>query len=181
LVFVGSACLAFAASAAEVYRTVDEAGHPSFSDRPSLGSERIEIRPVPRVSPAGAATAPSGAAVSPAPAERKEGQTRKTASYSTIEIVSPGNDAAIRSNAGNVTIGVHLEPELAESDRVQVVLDGKPFGKPSRNTVNTLSNLDRGTHRLQVRILDGSGRVLGSGSPIVFHLLRAAVLRQPSG
>jgi hypothetical protein len=35
-----------------------------------------------------------------------------------------------------------------------------------------LVNVDRGTHRLQVQVLNRSGEVIQESDPVVFHLLR---------
>ncbi len=167
--------------------------------------------------------------------------------YIGAVIVSPGNDAAVRSNAGNLTVRARIDPQLQNGHRLQLMLDGVPRGvarltriahqlpaadadasrkrgravgmrgvppraprlrapsgrldvlssTPARpcgprdhagrrlDALATkvgercglvpafeLQNIDRGTHSLQLRILDNAGAVVFAGAPSTFHLLR---------
>ena len=152
--------------------------------------------------------------------------------YIGAVIVSPGNDAAVRSNAGNLTVRARIDPQLQNGHRLQLMLDGVPRGvarltriahqlpaadadalalrgRAPSGRLDVLSstpappcgprdhagrrldalatkvgercglvpafelqNIDRGTHSLQLRILDNAGGVVFAGAPSTFHLLR---------
>lgn len=92
--------------------------------------------------------------------------------YTRAVIVAPGDDAAVRSNAGSLTVLTRVDPRLQEGHRLQLLLDGVPRGTAGRRPEFHLENLDRGTHSLQIRIIGDGDRVLYTGPPSVFHLLR---------
>ena len=70
------------------------------------------------------------------------------------------------------------EPELAPGNTIQFVVDGKSFGGASRNTVKTLSNVDRGTHTLSARVVNETGKTLATTPAMTFHLFRASIARR---
>ena len=92
--------------------------------------------------------------------------------YIGAVIVSPGNDAAVRGNAGNLTVRARIDPQLQNGHRLQLLLDGVPRGVARRMPAFELQNIDRGTHSLQLQILDNAGGVVFTGAPSTFHLLR---------
>ena len=92
--------------------------------------------------------------------------------YTGAAVVSPENDAAVRSNAGNLTVRVRIVPELREGHRLRLLLDGVPQGAARRAPVFELTNIDRGTHNLVLHIVDEADAVVFSGAPSTFHLLR---------
>ena len=57
------------------------------------------------------------------------------------------------------------------------LMDGAPMGPPNRSGTFPLANVDRGTHQLQVRIVNDAGEVLLNGQPSVFHLQRFSALQ----
>ena len=94
------------------------------------------------------------------------------ASYTDAVIISPADDTAVRSNVGNLTVRGQVSPKLESGHRAQLLLDGVPQGAPSRTLEFSLENIDRGTHRLRIRILDVADNPVFSGAPSTFHLLR---------
>ena len=92
--------------------------------------------------------------------------------YTRAVVVSPADDAAVRSNAGNLTVLTHVEPQLQDGHRLQLLVDGTPRGAAGRNPEFHIENVDRGTHSLQLQIVDDSHRILFTGPPSTFHLLR---------
>ena len=93
-------------------------------------------------------------------------------SYIRAEILYPADDAAVRSNAGTLTVLVRVDPQMQDGHRPQLLLDGVPSATAGRKQEFHLENIDRGTHTLQLQIIDGSGRVLFTGPQSTFHLLR---------
>ncbi len=92
--------------------------------------------------------------------------------YTAAVIVAPANDAAVRSNAGNLTVRGQISPKLESGHHAELLLDGVPQGAPRRIPEFSLENVDRGTHRLEIRIVDSDGQVLFAGAPSIVHLLR---------
>ena len=150
-----SLCFPFAALA-EVYRSVDEDGNIVFSDEASPGAEKIII-PEPQTMPA---LDIGGSQYKPA--------TKAPQPY-TVAITEPVDDAAVRDNAGNISVSASVEPGLSSGDRLVIYMDGKEVGTGA--AVN-LQNVDRGTHQLRAVIKDKNGRIRKSSKSVSFHMLR---------
>lgn len=97
---------------------------------------------------------------------------RGPVSYTQAVIVSPANDSAVRSNSGTLVIQGRVSPELESGHQAQLLLDGVPQGAPNRSLEFFLENIDRGTHRLEIQIIDPGGKVVFAGAPSKVHLLR---------
>jgi hypothetical protein len=109
--------------------------------------------------------------------DNNEDKEIETAIDYKIRIISPNEDESLRSNEGIVNVNVSILPELdlARGDQVTVSIDGEVIGEPSTNTNFTLTNIDRGTHTLQLSVIDVKNRTLSSSDTISFHLLRHSV------
>jgi len=147
-----------------IYRSYDADGNPVFSDEPSAGSESIDIGEVQTV---------------PAETDVKFEYTKRESSkpgwYSGLMITSPGNDEAVRANAGDITVEVKIEPRLRKQDRIKLYLDSQLVEEGSETSF-TLTELDRGTHRLYASVFDDKGEELLRSSAVTFHLQRESVL-----
>lgn len=91
------------------------------------------------------------------------------------KIVSPKEDMAIRSNNGTLVINVTIKPEKKSNQLLQLLLDGLVFGKSQTSTTIRALNVDRGTHQLQVQLLDSEGKVLTKTQIVTVHVQRAAI------
>jgi len=74
------------------------------------------------------------------------------------------------NDARELPLQLDLQPALAPDHRIRVYFDGKPKGGPFRETHIVLQDINRGPHRLQVRLVDGAGRVLAeTGKITIYH------------
>jgi hypothetical protein len=160
-----------AALADRIYRSVDAQGRPVFSDKPPTeDAQPLDMAPLmtfeaPPLEAAPHYSDPIAAASGPA--------------YEALAIVSPRHDEAVRSNTGDVSITTRLTPVLRTDHRLQFLLDGQVVdGAPDGGTFN-LTNVHRGTHVVQARVVDEGGRVLIESSPVTFHMLQISVLTRP--
>jgi hypothetical protein len=177
-------CVATAApAAAQIYRTVDADGNVVFTDvppRPGETAEKVELSggstftPPPDPEPTESRLRWSSTDTD----EQVTADTMATV-YETVEVVSPGNDETVRENSGNITIAVRVVPELRPGHRVQLELDGQPL-QTSQTPTFQLQHVDRGTHQVQVHVLDQAGAVIRSSDPSTFHLLRYSKLTAPN-
>ena len=167
------AVLAAPAAHGEIYRYVDESGTVVYTDKPRPGAEKVELPGisvyrggVPR-----AASAPAGG--------RKETARDSAPAYEAVRIVSPANDQAFWSAAGEVVVQVETQPELRvkAGHRLRLYMDGRPMEGLLETTAVRLRNVARGTHTLRAEVVDGAGRVLAESEPVTFHLHRPSVLR----
>jgi hypothetical protein len=151
---------------AGVYRSVDEDGNIVYTDKPSPDAEKIKIDNVQTV-PAG----DSNFEYTPPENLSEEG------AYTKLEVVNPENDHVFTGNTGDVTVSVMIEPALntKRGDRLILTLDGKKAGD-STSTSFTLANLDRGTHTIEVYVVNKGGKSLMESAPVSFTMKRTSVL-----
>lgn len=166
------------AAANRIYKTVDEDGNVVFSDqppRPDQSGAAVELEPEntftpPPVDEATAAETPAS--------DDPEEDTPAGPAYRSLAVASPANDEGLRENAGNVAVVAAIDPALGPQHTLQVYLDGE-LRQSTQSPSAQLLNVDRGTHTLELRIVDESGTVLISSAPSVFHLQRRSVINQP--
>jgi hypothetical protein len=144
-----------------VYKTVDENGNVIFTDKPSEEAEEVKIQKL------------ENTIGNPNPAKYRPSMPKSendSTSYKSFSVSSPENGAGIRSNNGNVSISLSLEPGLNPGHKILVSMDGEQIGS---GLAVSLQNVDRGTHSISAKVVDGNGKVLISTSSS-FSLLRAA-------
>jgi len=157
-----------AVAAPKVYKKVNPDGSVEYSDVPQdETAEPIKLKPLQSI------TLPPLPATSsqPAPVEKE-----KPFKYKSIRIISPQDDEPIRSNNGDFTANAELTPGL-QSDlehHLQWFMDGKALPGANSLTLN-LKNVDRGTHQLQLRVIDFDNRTVIETPSISFHILRVSL------
>lgn len=162
-------------AASRIYKTVDENGNVVFTDIPPKEGESgqaIAVETPNTFQPEQPETREQWIV------EPDEEAAEDEFVYNSIIITSPTNDQAVRENAGNVTIATQVEPELQIGHHIRIVMDDTPE-QAGPQTVFTLPNVDRGTHTLLAQVVDDAGNVLLTSSPVVFHLQRVSIRKQP--
>ncbi|MBS7662365.1 DUF4124 domain-containing protein [Pseudomonas lalucatii] len=151
-------------ASAQIYKYTDEKGNTVFTNQPPDGSaaQPVELPPTNSV---------EMPAPSPAPAGGASTETAAQAPYRTLQLTDLPSDEALRANNGTFSVGVALEPRLAASHRLRLLLDGQPYGQPSRALRLQLSNLDRGEHSLAVEVLRGD-RTIQQSPTVTFTVQR---------
>lgn len=144
-----------------VYKSVDENGNIIFTDKPSIDAEEIKLQKLQTIKN------PNPAKHTPRPKQPKQ-----DASYKTFLVSNPADGAGLRSNDGDVSISLSLQPPLRPSHKIIILLDGKEVSNGSNNSVS-LQKLDRGTHNISANVIDENGKQLISTSS-TFSLLRAS-------
>lgn len=164
--WIGLVCLCVATLAgAQVYRSVGPDGTVQFSDQAAPDATPVDVQPAQTVPMGGPVHRP---VASPSPATPQPARP----TYGRFEILSPSPDEGVRANDGNVTISLALDPPLLPGHRVVVLLDGRPVGSPDASLQVALTNLDRGTHRVEASVVNAGGQTLASAGPLTFHVLR---------
>lgn len=171
------------ATLANIYKWVDQHGTVHFSDQPQPGASLVPVDPKTlNDSPAATASEPAAAASdntrqvpNQAEANPADKHPPVPATYKTLEIITPANQGTIRDNNGTIEIKVNVEPKLNEGDSLQVLLDGNPYGDKNNTTSLSITNVDRGEHKLAVQLEDKNGTVLKTSSTITIFLHRAFI------
>ncbi len=158
--------------AAEVYRSVDEDGNITYSDKPTEGAEKIKKQDVQTID---TPNIPQFKYTPP-----RDQTAEKPAIYNSIAITSPENDTSVRENAGNLTVNVSLKPNLktAYGHSLSLTMDGKEVGS-GRSRTFSLTNVDRGTHTLVARVKGSNGQVIIQSEPVTFTLQRVSIRAVP--
>jgi len=159
-------CCVVMTAQAEVYRLVDKNGNVIFSDQPHPDAEKIEIDTLPSYTPVAIPETLS-----------EEQQKGDEVPRYKVKILTPANDETVRNNAGLVNINAKVTPPLDQdrNDQLTIKLDGQTLGEPSTSPNFTLSEVERGTHTVQVVVVDKDKKTIKSSKTITFHLQRIAV------
>ena len=155
--------LSHTAMAADVYKTVDKNGNVTFTDNPdpTKKSEVVDLPPITAIPPA-AKTTPSSS--------YKPLNGKSEDPYQSLTITQPANDSTIRDN-GSFSVKAGIKPRLYGDHKLQLTLDGVIQGKTQRGTSFKLENIDRGTHQLEISIVDKKGTVIRKTNSTV-HIQR---------
>lgn len=150
---------------AQVYRSVGKDGSVTFSDQPSDGAVKVQVKKLETIK----------SVDTPVPPSSSTGQQAQQNIYTGISITSPADDQAIRENAGNLSVSVSVTPGLKPSHKLVLYLDGKKYSTGTADSFS-LHNIDRGTHQLRVAVVDNGGHQLIDSKSVTFHMLRHSVL-----
>lgn len=157
----------------KVYYWVDKDGKTHFSDTAAPGAKQITVEnknlvstnPVNEVE----TTKPTHSEVDDLSLDKE-----KVIEYQA-QIVSPQDNMAIRSNNGTLEVYVKTIPEKESSQRLQLFLDDQPLGSPQISPTIRTFNVDRGTHQIQVQLVDETGKTLAKTQIITVHLQRTTL------
>lgn len=155
---------------AQVFTYIDESGNRVFTDRPrNQAAQAVESR-ITNSMPA-TPVAPRAPAVARPTAE-------PAVTYTQLQILAPADDATIRNNAGDLEVAIDSQPPLHAGHFFRITLDGAPAGEASTSTLHPLHNVDRGSHRLVIEIVDAQGKTIQQSSPHTFHMMRTSLAQR---
>ncbi len=175
--------LAFSCAHAEIFKWVDGDGNIHYGDQPDSAAAK-PMKKLPGLSTYAPPVTPEksedmseedrGVVASPA-ADKKSAP-----GYRSIDIVSPEDQATVRSSPGTVSVFVALAPVLREGDYLKVILDGSPSKAKYQGTVINLQNVDRGEHKLAVAVYSKQGKELLRSGTRTFFLHRTIAKPRPA-
>jgi hypothetical protein len=165
LILLGCIVISTAVAETRVYENVGPGGEVEYSDKPTSNAKPITVTP-------NVVTLPDVPKYSSSDQKGKQQDNQR--SYTTVKITTPANEEAIRSNAGNFAATAEVVPEVSGGDSIQWLFDGQKV-KGASTAFLTMVNVNRGTHTIQVQVVNADGEVLESSEPVTFHLLRVAV------
>jgi hypothetical protein len=151
----------------QVYRSVDANGKVTFTDSPP------KDRPSSAVKIAEPNTLPAeNITKNVAPNTDKDAHI----AYSSVSITSPQEDQTFGNEVESISVNAALTPHLQKGDRVQFYLDGAAWGEPIRGLHKQLTEIERGTHTIEVSVLDHDGHELIASKKVNFHIRRVSKL-----
>lgn len=153
------------------YKSIGPDGSVIYSDRPTPNAEEVRL---PEPSTYAPPALPAGEGP---PAVGEEPMSRDL--YEAVRIVAPPNDGTLFAALGGVDIDVTLQPDLMEGHTLSYIVDGKELAKGLRTNRVRVTDLERGTHHLEVVVRDEGGSIVGRSARITFHLRQSSLL-EPS-
>ncbi|MDV5172268.1 DUF4124 domain-containing protein [Photobacterium rosenbergii] len=169
-------------SASQIYTWQDEDGTTHFSDQPHTGAAVLDIQlPAPPAPlPVGNATTSADSSfIDDQPSPEEQLSNGSALPEPSIQIDNPTNQQTLRDNQGNLTITASANRKLNQGHNVQLRLDGEVYGRPQAQLSWPLTNIDRGSHTLQVELLK-HGKVIASSEKITVFLHRARINQRPA-
>jgi hypothetical protein len=158
----------------DIYKYTNPNGTVEYSDQRGKGAVEVEIGPLQTYTP-------------PLPKIKtthdSESQPQEAVSSYQVSIVNPHNEATVRENTGRVEVTLQVKPPIeADSNyTLQLLLDGQVVGRASTRLKYILTNVDRGTHKLQAKLLDSSRISVAQSEIITFYMRRISILFRGNG
>jgi len=157
-------------AAEKVYKKVNPDGTVEFTDKPGDDAEEIPVRKTPSIK------------IKPAPnlnVNTSRG-SKQVFTYDEVVVTNPANDETIRDNAGNISLAGMIRPDVQTGlgHQLRWMMDGKPL--ENKGLTLQLTNVDRGTHSVQLQVIDKQGEVVASSQSVTFHLMRYASPAKPA-
>jgi hypothetical protein len=165
-----SALIAAAASAAPAWTWVDASGTVHYSDRPVPGARQIELSGAQGFGSQGTRGSLSAGAQG----------TTSGGPYQSVEVVSPADQETLWNIGGVLPVQVRFQPALQSSHRYDLLLDGERRNLNTTSTRASLPDVFRGTHTLQVVVLDSAGAEVSRSPPRTFFVQQTSVLNPNS-
>lgn len=164
-----------ASAQAEVYRWTDANGVVHYGDRPQDGHSRpVELPPLQVIpgAPAARPAPPAGAQVPAASAAPTTAAAARPAPVQPkLRVVAPTPDLVLHDTSRTIAVRVELDAPLPEGAALLYYLDGVAAQKPGTALAQTLVDVDRGTHLVDVGVVDAAGRVLYRTPPVIVHVM----------
>jgi hypothetical protein len=145
-----------------IYKKVGPDGEVIYSDNPLPDSKEVKV---PQAS--GYKPVKPPPAFTPYQPPEKKSQAKPQVKLS---ITSPKQDEVIWGVQDQISVTVDLEPGLAAGEQLEYLIDGKSVLTGSA-TSYTFSKVYRGTHTLEVRLIDHAGNSILS-QKVTFHMHR---------
>jgi hypothetical protein len=161
--------------AAAVYMQVDQNGNTSYSDSPGPAAVKVDV--------------PTGNSVSsstPQPTAKQTNMPEPTGEtvvaagdtprkpYTEFLIADP-TDQETFQNQRDIGIELKSEPNLQKKDKIQLFLDGVPYGEPQPSVHLRILQVARGTHVIYAVLLDNDNQVLKKSNIVTIYIHYASV------
>jgi hypothetical protein len=151
-----------------VWKWKDEKGVTHYSDQPGPGAVRVELSSQTFSSD----EARTDIQVDTSPRPRAE----PAQSYNALQITSPQHDQTMFASEGPVNVQVNVDPGLQPGHSIQILLDGVNISAEGSTALSaTLSQVDRGTHSLQAKVVDSNGETVVSSTTVMFHVQQTSI------
>lgn len=162
-------------SAQGVYKTVDDEGRVSYSDKPPAKREKDEEAKLPSVNtvPGERSRGSQGSGRN----RQNEPQEAEVPNYQ-VSIINPVPQSSVPPGQRDLEIVAGLEPSLASEHSLVFYMDGEELTQ-TRERQFVVQEIHRGSHTLEVEVLDAEGRPITRSEPVTVHVHRPSVINRP--
>jgi hypothetical protein len=158
------------ATAATVYKWVDENGVVHYSDQPHADAQKVQVEGAQTYKATEAATAAA------APGMPRPPDVAAPPSYQGCALARPTQDQVLL-NIDSLTIIVRTDPALHPGDQVYLMMDGQPLNRGAPTGAQfVLTPVDRGAHTLQAVVRNSEGGLQCQTPSVTFHVRQPSVL-----
>lgn len=143
-----------------IYKGTDNSGRVIYSDQPFENSNKIEIE-----SPQTYSAPPITTKIDPL--------TKNKAITYQVNIVAPEQDQTFTNEITTINVKLTITPPLQPGDKIQLLLNGQPYGPPSESTSFTLQSLFRGAYRVQAQVISAqTNQSIAQSNEVTFYQKR---------
>ena len=154
-----------------IYKITDKNGQVTYTDvAPEVSEHTVEEYRIQKPN-AAMPVVPETAA------HRREPAPESAIPQYVTLISQPTDGTTIPMGPGNFMVEANISPRLGISERLQLEIDGTPFGPPQQQAHWQLTNIFRGTHGLRVMRLDDSGSTVDTSEISTVFVLRPSVIK----
>lgn len=160
---VSTSFLSLAVMATQLYTWTDDNGVVHYSDKPVLGAQPAVVSDnsnvIPRLNEGNLPNA----------------QVITKAAGFKLAIRSPANQETVRDNQGRLSISGSSDPQqIPPGHSYRLLLNGQVVNQGANTPHFTLTNVNRGEHKIKIELLDPTGKVIASSPVSVVYLHRAS-------
>lgn len=163
------------AAAAEIYRYVDKDGVVHYTDKPpdktAKPAKLPPLHTMDAIAPSGPVVAPAAPPAVRTPLEDVKPEVPVPLGELRASLVSPRPDQTFHTAERTVPVTVALDRPLAEGQGLIYFLDDTPQSpEPVRSLSATLTEVERGEHRVSAAVVDETGAELARTPPVTVHM-----------
>lgn len=174
LILMTTVALWASQSAAQtVYRTVDEDGRVTYTDRPPADNEAEAEAQLPHIN-----TAPETPTRTQNQRQGRDNAAEQPTVRYDANILSPAPETSVPPGQRDLAITVALNQDLRDGHFLAYYLNGELLAE-TRERQFVVQEITRGTHQIEVEVLSDDGSVLGSASPVTVYVHRVSVINRP--
>jgi type II secretory pathway pseudopilin PulG len=94
--------------------------------------------------------------------------------YDNFAIASPGNEATVRNNDGNLQVAISISPALKTGHQIVLKVDGAEVATGYSPIIN-LTNINRGEHQITAEVFDDQGNLVIAAKPVTVFMHQAFI------
>lgn len=162
------------ACCAAIYMQIDRNGNVVFTDTPNAQLKRATLlygnQNITQQSRSGLSMAKEAQTVTQQEEIAEQASVRKP--YVQFEFSSPVDQQTIQ-NQPIISVDMHVAPPLQDGDKIQIYLDGNPWGSANSSTHFDFTAPYRGVHSLSAKIVDDNNQIIAQTDDMTIYVHQA--------